>query len=297
MRREIGKTVTVVFLAAAGLVLAGTGCVEQQRVAPARQEAAVQAKAKGGSPYDVEVQPLETAECARCHISQFRRVQKEGGKHRALECSECHEQFHAYNPRKRNYAAIMPKCGACHDQPHGPAKAVQQCLACHQDPHRPVASLPDPAKLERQCRICHEAIPKAMKAAPSAHRDQPCSDCHSDRHGRKPDCSECHESHSPDAKLDTAGCLSCHPVHTPLKVTYGADTPKVICAGCHEKPFEQLKAKVTKHSAFTCAKCHPRHGQIKRCQECHGETPHNPSIHKKYPKCGRCHNIAHNLAK
>ncbi len=262
---------------------------------PATTTNTTAASAKEGGIYDINVKPLTTADCARCHIAQFMRIKKYGAKHRSVACTDCHEIYHAYNPLKKNYAKIMPKCSSCHDEPHGKNKAVQNCLACHKDPHAPIVSLPDPSDMESECRICHSKVAREMKKYPSAHSEQDCSSCHSQKHGRKPDCSECHESHSPMVAMNTQDCLACHPVHTPLQITYSADVKNnAICAGCHEKPFDQLKAHKTKHSKLACAKCHPKHKQILSCQTCHGK-PHNAVILKKFPKCGDCHNTAHNL--
>ncbi len=249
-----------------------------------------------GSVYDIEVKQLTVADCAACHVSHFNRIRDNGGKHSGVVCGECHEIFHAYNPLKNNYAAIMPKCSSCHDAPHGDAPEVMKCLGCHTDPHQPLAAIPDPSTLESQCGTCHTEVAASLKAQPSKHTEEECSSCHSQKHGRIPQCAECHESHSPQVQMAVADCLVCHPVHTPLQISYPVTQNIQVCGGCHVDPFEQLAAKQTKHSALTCAKCHPKHAQLMACQECHGE-PHGEKIHKKYSECGTCHNIAHDLEK
>lgn len=254
------------------------------------------AAAAEGSVYNVEVKPLTVADCARCHTSQFNRIKDQGAKHTQVVCTDCHEVFHAYNPLKNNYAQIMPKCASCHDAPHGTSEAVMNCLTCHQDPHQPLVSIPVPTALEGQCRICHTTVAQSLRDKPSKHTAEDCSSCHSQKHGRIPVCSECHESHSPKVEMGVADCLACHPVHTPLQISYPLTQNKEVCGGCHEDPYNQLAAKQTKHSALTCAKCHPSHGQLMACQECHGE-PHSETIHQKYLECGICHKIAHDLEK
>lgn len=244
--------------------------------------------------YDADIKPLTVEECGRCHFSHFNRLKDRGDRHRQVACTECHALFHAYNPLKGNYAEIMPKCASCHDAPHGKAESVQACLKCHTDPHQPLAAIPDPAGLEAQCRACHDAVAQSLAQKPSKHTAEACSSCHSKKHGRIPQCAECHESHSPAEKLDTPACLACHPVHTPLQISYPVKQSNNVCAGCHEGPVGLLKARETKHSALTCAKCHPSHGQLMACQDCHGE-PHGQAMHKKYGVCGACHNIAHDL--
>lgn len=242
---------------------------------------------------NIEVQPLTVADCARCHAAHFSWLKTNGARHQGVACTECHEKFHMYNPTKNNYADIMPKCSQCHDNPHGTNAEVTQCLSCHTNPHEPIVSLPKPMELETRCPICHAPIAKMLADKPSKHTKRHCSECHSKVHGRIPDCSECHDSHSPMMELQTADCLKCHPVHTPLEISYPASQAKELCAGCHEDEYNTLQASTTKHHELTCAFCHPTHGEIPRCQRCHGESPHNAAIHEKFPQCLTCHNNPH----
>jgi predicted CXXCH cytochrome family protein len=98
------------------------------------------------------------------------------------------------------------------------------------------------------------------------------------------------------AVLETPDCLACHPVHTPLKISYPTTQSKEVCAGCHENAYQLLQDYQTKHSALTCAKCHPAHGQLPACLDCHGK-PHSTAIHEKFAQCVDCHGIAHNVAR
>lgn len=246
--------------------------------------------------YNFEVQPLELTECARCHTAHFNWLRTNGAKHMSVSCTDCHEIFHAYNPRRNNFAEIMPKCSQCHDLPHGADESITECLNCHANPHQPLASIPVPADLEPNCRFCHTEVAASLQAEVSLHTEQECSSCHSDKHGRIPGCFECHENHSPLAALDTPDCLACHPVHTPLRISYPADQAKEVCAGCHVAAYDLLQTSITKHSAFSCAKCHPQHGHLPVCSDCHGK-PHNPAIHQKFTLCGECHGIAHDVAR
>ena len=255
---------------------------------------ALSAETEGENKYTAAVQPLTLAECARCHTAHYGWLQNNGARHQTVACTDCHEVFHAYNPLRNNYAAIIPKCSSCHDAPHGTAEPVMQCLECHVNPHQPLVSIPDPAGLEGRCQLCHDEVAASLKAEVSKHTEQECSSCHSEKHGRIPQCSECHENHSPMVVLETPDCLACHPVHTPLQIVYPLTQSKEVCAGCHDEAYGLLQAKETKHSAFTCAKCHPAHGQVPACQECHGK-PHSAAIHEKFMNCGDCHNIAHGL--
>ena len=89
------------------------------------------------TPYDMEIKPLTTAECAQCHFSVFEAIKAEGGKHQ-IDCVRCHTEYHVYSPRKQNFDQIMPKCSACHLSAsggafHGEAKDLTPCLNCHAD--------------------------------------------------------------------------------------------------------------------------------------------------------------------
>ncbi len=264
------------------------------------------AMAQDENVYNVDIEPLSLEECARCHNSHFKRIRDNGDKHTKVTCTDCHELFHAYNPLKGNYADIMPKCSSCHgstEQPftlpapkyHTDGEILKNCLGCHTDPHQPIATLPEASNLEASCRKCHGDIGALLTDKISMHTDEDCSSCHSDNHGRIPDCAECHESHSPAVALNNPACMSCHPVHTPLVIAYPQDQDNTVCAGCHGDVYDELQANPTKHTPLSCAKCHPAHAELMACSECHSASPHNPSIHQKFPECGSCHNIAHDL--
>ena len=257
---------------------------------------AVSAEPAMDNKYTLTVQPLTLEECARCHTSHYNWLRDNGAMHQSVSCTDCHQVFHAYNPLRSNYADIMPKCSSCHAAPHGPAEPVMECLACHVNPHQPLVSIPAPVNLENRCQLCHSEVAASLTAQVSKHTEQECSSCHSEKHGRIPQCNECHENHSPMAVLATPDCLACHPVHTPLNISYPVTQDKVVCAGCHDQAYNMLQARETKHSALTCAECHPSHGQLPACQECHG-MPHSSAIHEKFTSCGDCHGIAHDIQK
>jgi predicted CXXCH cytochrome family protein len=119
-----------------------------------------------------------------------------------------------------------------------------------------------------------------------------CGDCHTGEHGFIPECTMCHESHSPDVEMATKDCMVCHPVHKPLEIAYVKTTESKICSGCHGDVYDALQNKVTKHTPVTCADCHPSHGEIPLCSRCHGQ-PHPKGM--QATKCGDCHGIAHDL--
>jgi hypothetical protein len=59
-----------------------------------------------------------------------------------------------------------------------------------------------------------------------------------------------------------------------------------------------LNNNATKHKDLSCVYCHRDvHKMVPSCIACkipHGE-PHPIKMLKKYPECGQCHGIAHDL--
>ncbi len=107
---------------------------------------------------------------------------------------------------------------------------------------------------------------------------------------------ECHEKHTEDMNVDA--CLSCHPVHMPLAIAYDQETPSHYCAACHGEAYTLLNNNATKHKDLSCVYCHKAvHKAVPTCVSCkipHGE-PHPAKMLSKYPECGQCHGIAHDL--
>ncbi|MBW1796372.1 MAG: hypothetical protein JRJ38_18465 [Deltaproteobacteria bacterium] len=299
----ISKKVAV-FVSVIGIIGLITiyGCVTQPGAAPtpAEQIAAAPAaeKPRGISPYEMKIEPLTTAECGQCHFSIFETIKKTGAKHQ-IDCVRCHREYHVYNPRKQNYDEIMPKCESCHLSPsggpfHGEHKNLIPCLACHADPHKPLV-IPM-GQVETSCSLCHSKEGNEIKNYPSRHTTEvACADCHAERHGYIPECSACHESHSPEVQLTTENCMTCHPVHKPTQISYAEKTESAICAGCHDDVNDMLQKKETKHTFVKCGECHPAHKEIPPCSRCHGQ-PHPRTMMTDVTKCGDCHGIAHDLA-
>jgi hypothetical protein len=299
--KKIRKGATVVgAIAIIMLLLVAVGC--QKRVTGPTVVEAEMISAKEGKPkkvsklYDFEPKPLHTVEeCAQCHVSVFEQIKSKGGKHQ-IECVRCHTQFHMFNPKKRPYETVIPKCETCHGVFHGKGtKTVRlaNCAACHSDPHAPLI-IPSP-EIENACAICHKKETGQIKNNVSSHTTEVgCIDCHADKHGFIPECNACHESHSPDVDLNSHACMGCHPVHMPTKITYSVETLSTICAGCHNEAYDLLQKNRTKHSDLACSKCHPAHKQIPECNVCHGQ-PHSRVMMQDTAKCSDCHGIAHNL--
>jgi predicted CXXCH cytochrome family protein len=233
-------------------------------------------------------QPLIASQCAQCHTNQFQNLKDIGGRHR-FSCQDCHNLFHAYNPRKGNWDAIMPKCSSCHEKPHGPK--ITECSACHTNPHSP-KKIASTVQLVTFCFDCHKSVREQLVKYPSKHTKVACATCHTS-HGLKPSCFTCHKPHIDGQALST--CLQCHPVHQPLQITLNKDVPSSTCGSCHAKTLIKLLRNSSKHRSLNCVTCHKdKHRYIPQCTDCHGK-PHKKAFHDKLPNCLSCHIDVHDL--
>ena len=240
--------------------------------------------------YAEKIKALTPAQCGQCHLPIYDLIQKEGGKHQ-FECTNCHQEYHVYNPLKQNYAEIMPKCQRCHGLTHG--ETLDKCSQCHVDSHSP-KNIPMNTSLEDGCLTCHPKPGDEMNQFPSKHKDQGCPACH-EKHAYIPQsCINCHEPHTVSLTQDKQ-CLACHPVHSPTQpLKYDRGTSNNICAGCHDEIAAILAANQSKHHDITCVGCHNEHKYVPKCKECHKE-PHGKKLLEKFENCLRCHIDPHNL--
>jgi predicted CXXCH cytochrome family protein len=238
--------------------------------------------------YAAEPQPLTATQCAQCHSGPFQDLRNNGGRHR-FSCRSCHTLFHAYNPRKGNWDAIMPTCSTCHETPHGPK--ITECSVCHDNPHSP-RKVAATAQLVTACFDCHGSVREQLVRYPSKHSKVACMTCHTS-HGFKPSCFTCHKPHTEGQAL--AACLQCHPVHRPLQISFAADVPSSACASCHAEVFNKLTMNASKHRSMACVTCHKdKHRYLPQCTDCHGK-PHKQAFHDKFPRCLTCHIDVHDL--
>jgi hypothetical protein len=283
----------VAFIGSVFLLIGVIMACATQPIAPVTQKPEAQVipkpEAKPVSPYALEITPLTPADCGRCHSTVFNLIKKEGGKHQ-IECLQCHTKFHVYNPVKQNWKEIMPKCQECHGLIHGEKYAT--CSTCHTNPHAPKTQMTMSAELSKVCGDCHGKVAQEIQQNPSKHTKVDCSMCHHQKHGYIPSCMECHKPHT--STLTVKECSACHPVHSPLRMSYTETVANEICGACHSKPYEKIKAAVSKHRMVSCAKCHSKHKYIPKCEECHGK-PHGEGLLKKFPNCLQCHIDAHDL--
>ncbi len=279
------KLIKIIMLALAATVLLVTGAAS---AATAQQRTSL--PALDTSLYETVPQPLQVSQCGQCHPSHFGNLKEAGGLHR-FDCRECHEVFHAYNPLKKNYADIMPKCATCHSPPHG--KKHVECLNCHSNPHTP-RRVPMSHMLASICSDCHSDQAEQLQAKPSKHTQQQCSSCHHNRHGYIPSCAECHEPHFAAQAMST--CTQCHDVHQPLDIGLSEAVDVQTCDACHDDIYSKWSGTSSKHGEVSCALCHTKHGLIPECTDCH--TPpesHATKLLEMFPKCLTCHLDVHDL--
>ncbi|MHC4474117.1 MAG: cytochrome c3 family protein [Planctomycetota bacterium] len=230
------------------------------------------------------VPTLTNALCVVCHPQQPQTIKARGEKHKTkVGCLDCHTE----HPPEG--ADAIPACSMCHS---GKAHyELEQCASCHSDTHAPL-DIKLEGEVSEPCLSCHPQQGDEVEKHPSAHTDVACNECHA-VHRQIPDCTDCHEKHTED--MDFNACVSCHPVHMPLVVTYKPETPSHYCGACHEEALDLLAKNTTKHHDLSCAFCHKNeHKVVPPCFACHPD-PHPKAILDKFPECGQCHDIAHDL--
>lgn len=227
---------------------------------------------------------LTNADCIKCHAAAPADVAANGAAHKTnVTCQDCHA---GHPPTVKK---IIPLCSQCHSgKPHYNLSA---CLRCHNNPHTPkIIKLAN--NITEECLSCHSQQIVKLKQVKSKHTALACSFCHN-IHGKIPQCTQCHKSHSPD--MTAADCKRCHQAHMPTAVAYGSDTPNKMCSSCHKKAYDLLAASDAKHKDVKCVICHKdKHKAVPTCQSCHG-TPHPAGMLSRFTSCGECHSVAHNL--
>jgi hypothetical protein len=221
--------------------------------------------------------------CAECHAAQADEIKAAASKHRAVPCGGCHL---SHPPAEKS----LQKCNKCHLKTRKAHFELDNCMGCHKRPHTPLTiSFTD---IKSVCVTCHPTQTEELKNNKSKHSAVGCAACHT-VHRKFPQCTQCHKPHA--AEMAATDCKHCHRAHKPRMVTYAADTPSRDCATCHKRAFDLLSASSEKHSSLSCAFCHKeKHRMIPDCRSCHG-SPHPEGLMAKFPKCGNCHMIAHDL--
>jgi len=150
------------------------------------------------------------------------------------------------------------------------------------------------------CSLCHFAHTKQKinfeAIGIQTHKNVKCTACHgTGTELQIPACTQCHEPHVKDAAWGNEVCLGCHKdAHVPTRsVTFGGNEPKELCKSCHPSEYQNLTTNGGKHNLYpSCASCHPSHGALMECLDCHGVTEEYSRKH--YPHHQNTCNICHN---
>ncbi len=130
------------------------------------------------------------------------------------------------------------------------------------------------------------------KMGTGGHRNKTCEDCHSTNF-RIIACTTCHTPHKEGANWNNSACLACHSSpHIPVRSgTLSESAAKEDCAVCHASPYGTLTFYNSRHNQLgSCVKCHPAHGAVKDCIDCHsGEHISHPFAREN---CAGCHGKA-----
>lgn len=253
-------------------------------------------------------------QCSTCHsTASFRETDRERfdhdktryplrGRHRALECAQCHDEKKAWGAKPR-----FERCSDCHEEAHGKGAMLAgkpvDCGSCHSvDGFKPStvtaamhADFAYPltgAHFRVACASCH---PKrkgsaALGLGTAAVLMRPpygdCTDCHSDPHrGRF--------GSGGDRPYDKQ-CLSCHGTQAFRPARFGIDEHAlslfplegahrtVPCSDCHQE-LERSGAGRANAPAMDFRE------RFARCSDCH-ETPHGTQFDGR-GDCSSCHSL------
>ncbi len=291
----------------AAISLAAWGCVQTQPTAtkempsPSQENQAtvIVPMEQQAAPVAPVSKSLQNTDCAKCHDGEPADIETSGARHKTeIGCQDCHLDHPLVGTE------IIPQCAMCHDagdKEHFNLGASAVCLECHSNPHAPLKiAMSDTPETSQVCFTCHEDKNKEFQAFPSLHSEQNCTLCHPSEHKVIDKCFECHakdEYHGGNgAFMVYEDCIDCHKPHSPLDITYSADTPSIVCGTCHGDLLESLSANKSKHNSLLCVDCHlDRHPTVPNCSDCH-DAPHAASMLTSFNEdCLKCHNNPHDL--
>jgi hypothetical protein len=258
--------------------------------------------------HQLNLQPEHDNLCATCHESTDPQVVQaistgqtdctacHSADTHTTRCSNCHtdKQWEDYIGRGREvHDRHMGKvsCGVCHSIPSDP-QPTEQCGVCH-SPRSP-NNLPEVHKRHAKkikqtpyfCAMCHgRSVP--------AHQSTDCSLCHTNKQYPRDWSTSTHQRHG--KKFD---CTGCHQV--PADFTFDTNN---ACNRCHDDPGGSPSAQEVHSRHFGKSLCWSCHGSNDvaqftsdfQCASCHGGTPQGSttSVHKRHAgklyQCWVCH--------
>ena len=270
-----------------------------------------------GDPHrgEFEIGAFKGRDCLSCHtrtafappdfdMSKHDLVFRLEGRHRQLQCGQCHTKPGAAGPR--DYRGVPVDCRSCHQDPHGgqfnqPLYLGGDCRICHtQSSWKPPTFSVDMhartkfpltgAHLGTSCTKCHGASLPGKAAAPGPRKfagiSDACASCHADVHDGKFDVP---------GRPETAGgqksCARCH----------GTDSFRAVPARTFDHALWTGYPLRGAHAVLECASCHGR-GAVPdgrgrtlgkaagtSCQSCHADPHAGQFGPTASVNCSQCH--------
>ena len=139
------------------------------------------------------------ASCGTCHTAAQAQLVQFPSAHTKQDCTTCHSSSHG----------LIPSCMECHTT-HVPEQSLDSCKSCH-PVHKPMEiTYNDSEASNTTCGSCHGSVYKEWAATTSLHGQVTCASCH-DKHGKIPDCTQCHAApHDASLLRKFPRCLDCH---------------------------------------------------------------------------------------
>lgn len=233
-------------------------------------------------------------DCKSCHITEsFSKMKSTSsfnhsltgfpleGRHRTLDCRECHDSKWGSAEGYRNF------------EKHKPVS----CVTCHTDTHE--------SKLGNDCKVCHSQQSFSVDRRLTGFDHTDTGFRLLGKH-QNVDCRSCHKGKFMTEDLAHDRCNNCHTDYHKGEFT---GTPYTDCASCHsEEAFAASNFDLDRHAAASfslggahlatpCVSCHRKEERWafrnigKACIDCH-ENIHRDHITEKYlpdNDCTRCH--------
>ncbi len=150
-------------------------------------------------PLEITLQGELKDVCVSCHSAVGSSLTSFPSMHAEVSCNYCHAERHGF----------IPDCGQCH-APHSADMTQNDCLICH-DAHTPTVLSYRGTAPSNLCGSCHGEVNRQLAANASQHRDVSCVECHPQRHGLVPLCSDCHGMpHAKGMHERFPRCGDCH---------------------------------------------------------------------------------------
>jgi len=194
------------------------------------------------------------------------------GKHRRIECVQCHSRDHIKAKDVLQNAALT--------QSKTYLGLQKECMACHADPHK--------GQLQGSCSLCHSS--ESWKPASQFSHDRARFRL-TGRH-QTVECARCHPSAKDDPKtmkfvdLAFANCSSCHA--DPHRGRFAQ-----TCESCHTtNGWKEGSTRRFDHS-LTRFPLRGRHVSV-RCEQCHISSKQKGIVTQtfaiaRYQGCADCH--------